>query len=44
MVEEKVIQQESVAPVEQSVAATDAPQTPPTPTAVSYTHLRAHET
>ena len=32
MVEEKVIQQESVAPVEQSVAATDAPQTPPTPT------------
>ena len=32
MVEEKVIQQESVAPVEQSVAATDVPQTPPTPT------------
>ena len=32
MVEEKVIQQESVAPVEQAVAATDAPQTPPTPT------------
>ena len=29
MVEEKVIQQESVASVEQSVAATDAPQTPP---------------
>ena len=29
MVEEKVIQQESVTSVEQSVAATDAPQTPP---------------
>ena len=32
MVEEKVIQQESVAPVEQSVAATDATQTTPAPT------------
>ena len=30
MIEEKVIQQESVAPVEQSVAATDATQTTPT--------------
>jgi hypothetical protein len=32
MVEEKVIQQESVAPVEQSVTATDASQTTPPPT------------
>tara|TARA_R100000700_G_scaffold4279_1_gene7523 strand:+ start:328 stop:1047 length:720 start_codon:yes stop_codon:yes gene_type:complete len=32
MIEEKVIQQESVAPVEQSVAATDATQTTPAPT------------
>ena len=32
MVEEQVIQQESVAPVEQSVAATDASQTTPPPT------------
>ena len=32
MIEEKVIQQESVAPAEQSVAATDATQTTPAPT------------
>jgi len=32
MIEEQVIQQESVAPVEQSVAATDATQTAPAPT------------
>lgn len=36
MVEERVIQQESVAPVEQSVAATDASQTTQTPPTFDY--------